>query len=45
MELVKQKRGNKIKNDPSTFSGDIFFGEDALERGLVDEIGTMVQVL
>lgn len=43
---VRQARGNKIKDvDGSTFSGDVWTGEEALRRGLVDEVGSMVQVL
>ena len=45
VNYVKKQRGNKIKDDPSTFSGDVFTGREGLERGLVDEVGTMVEVL
>ena len=45
VDYVKKQRGNKIKDDPSTFSGDIFTGQEAVERGLIDEVGTMVEVL
>ena len=43
--MVKQERGNKLKADDLTFSGEVFTGEEALNRGLIDELGTMVQVL
>jgi len=33
---VKKQRGNKIKDDPTTFSGEVFIGDEALKRGLVD---------
>jgi ClpP class serine protease len=33
---VKKQRGNKLKDDPSTFSGEVFTGKEALERGLID---------
>jgi ClpP class serine protease len=42
---VKRKRGNKLKGDESTFSGDVWTGEEALQRGLVDEVGSLVEVL
>jgi ClpP class serine protease len=42
---VKRKRGNKLKADESTFSGEVWTGEEALKRGLVDEVGTLVEVL
>ena len=45
IEDVKRKRGNKLKADESTFSGDVWTGEEALQRGLVDEVGTLVEVL
>ena len=45
VEMVKNNRGNKLRDDPSTFSGDVFTGPEALERGLIDEVGSMVDVL
>ena len=45
VEFVKKNRGNKVRDDPSTFSGDVFYGEEAKERGLIDEVGTMIEVL
>lgn len=45
VDMVKQNRGNKLKADPSTFTGDVFTGQDALDRGLIDEVGSMVKVL
>ncbi|MCB0369628.1 MAG: S49 family peptidase [Bdellovibrionales bacterium] len=36
VEFVKNNRGNKLKDDPSTFTGDVFTGQEGLERGLVD---------
>lgn len=45
MKDVKRQRGNKVKEDVTTFSGDVFTGQEALQRGLVDEVGSMVQVL
>ena len=45
MKDVKRQRGNKVKDDPTTFSGNVYTGQEALQRGLVDEVGSMVQVL
>ena len=45
IKILTVPRENKIKDDPSTFSGDIFTGQEAVERGLIDEVGTMVEVL
>lgn len=32
-------------NDPELWSGQIYTGEKGLEKGLVDEVGSMVKVL
>lgn len=45
VDFVKKNRGNKIKDDPTTFSGDVFTGQEALQRGLIDEVGSMIKVL
>lgn len=45
MREIKKYRGNKIKDDGSIFSGDIFIGEEAKQRGLVDEVGSLISVL
>ena len=45
VDMVKRERGNKLKPDELTFSGEVFTGEEALTRGLVDELGSMIQVL
>lgn len=36
IEDVKKKRGNKLKADATTFTGEVFTGEEALKRGLID---------
>ena len=42
---IKKYRGNKIKDDGSVFSGDIFIGEQAQQIGLLDEVGSLTSVL
>lgn len=42
---VKKYRGGKLKNDDKIFSGEIYNGTEAKELGLVDEVGSMVDVL
>ncbi len=40
IEVVKAGRGEKLKDDPAIFSGFIWTGEQAVELGLVDELGS-----
>ena len=42
---IKKYRGNKLKDDGSIFSGQIFIGKEAQQRGLVDELGSLMSVL
>ncbi len=44
-DLVKERRGAKLKNDESTLDGRIFTGRQALEKGLIDEIGGKAEAL
>jgi protease-4 len=37
---VKEGRGDRLKDDPSLFSGLIWSGEQALELGLIDNLGS-----
>ena len=37
---VKAGRGDRLKNDPTIFSGLIWNGEQSIELGLVDELGS-----
>lgn len=45
IDHVKKYRSKQLSNDPDIFSGEIYSGESSLEKGLVDEIGSMVQFL
>jgi len=40
IDVVKKGRGNKLKNDPNLFSGYVWTGEQSLELGLVDALGS-----
>ena len=40
VEVVKKGRGDKLKDDPLLFSGYIWTGEQAIELGLVDKLGS-----
>lgn len=40
IEQVKKGRGDKLSNDPELFSGLVWTGEQALDKGLVDGLGS-----
>lgn len=44
-EWVRERRGDKLADDPGLFSGDIWLGPKAEEMGLIDGIGTMREVV
>jgi len=41
---VKAGRGDRLKNDPNLFSGLIWNGDQSIELGLVDELGSSAYV-
>ncbi|NMU29493.1 S49 family peptidase, partial [Vibrio parahaemolyticus] len=41
IERVKESRGERLKADPKVFSGLIWNGEQALEIGLIDGLGSL----
>ncbi len=45
IELVKERRGKRLKDDPDLFTGLFWTGKKGLELGLVDALGDMRQVL
>ncbi len=44
-ELVRERRGAKLKDDPDMFTGLFWTGKRAVELGLVDALGDMREVL
>ena len=44
-DLVNHRRGKKLKNDSTIFTGAFWSGEQALELGLIDGIGEIRSVL
>ncbi len=42
---VKERRGAKLDDSVDLFTGDIWVGEKAIDRGLIDGIGHLVPVL
>lgn len=42
---VKVRRGDKLANSEELFSGAVWTGRNALELGLIDEIGTLETIL
>ncbi|WP_269932093.1 S49 family peptidase [Aminobacter sp. HY435] len=45
IDMVKQRRGGKLANDPDLFTGLFWSGKRGLELGLVDQLGDMRTVL
>ncbi len=37
-DVVKANRGNRLKNDPSIFSGRVWLGVEAIKLGLIDKL-------
>lgn len=44
IEAVKQGRGSRLKIDEDTFSGLFWVGQESIDRGLADGLGTVDQV-
>lgn len=44
IDAVKQGRGNKLKNDPSLFTGQFWTGQKSIQLGLTDQIGHVEMV-
>lgn len=44
IDQVKQGRGERLKDDPTLFSGLIWSGEQALELGLIDGLASSSQI-
>ena len=45
IDIVKERRGAKLKDDPDLFTGLFWTGKKGLELGLVDALGDMRSVL
>lgn len=44
-DWVKERRGSRLADDPTLFTGDIWLGTRAQELGLIDEVGTLRSVI
>jgi len=42
---IKSRRGDKLANDKTLFSGDVWIGQKAIDKGLADGIGHLVPVM
>jgi signal peptide peptidase SppA len=42
---VKERRGDRLSDDESLFSGDVWLGAKAVELGLIDGLGSLRQIL
>ncbi len=45
IDMVKERRGAKLADDPDLFTGLFWTGKKAVELGLVDSLGDMRQIL
>jgi signal peptide peptidase SppA len=45
IDMVKERRGSKLKDDPDLFTGLFWTGKKGLALGLIDALGDMRQVL
>jgi len=45
IDMVKERRGAKLKDDPDLFTGLFWSGKKGVELGLIDALGDMRQVL
>ena len=45
IDMVKERRGTKLKNDPDLFTGLFWSGKKGVELGLVDSLGDMRETL
>jgi signal peptide peptidase SppA len=45
IDVVRERRGERLKDDPDLFTGLFWTGRKGLELGLVDQLGDMRQVL
>jgi signal peptide peptidase SppA len=45
IDMVKERRGSKLKDDPDLFTGLFWTGKKGLALGLIDTLGDMRQVL
>ncbi|WP_028851625.1 S49 family peptidase [Thermocrispum municipale] len=45
VDWVKQRRGERLKDDPELFTGDVWLGPRSHELGLIDGIGTLREVV
>lgn len=45
VEWVRERRGDRLKDDQELFTGDVWLGPKALELGLLDGIGTLRDVI
>ena len=44
-DWVKQRRGDKLAEDPELFTGEVWTGARALELGLVDGLGSLREIV
>lgn len=45
VEWVRERRGDRLKDNPDLFTGDVWLGPKALELGLIDGIGNLRDIV
>ncbi|MEP1386879.1 MAG: S49 family peptidase [Yoonia sp.] len=45
ISYVKSRRGDKLSDNPDLFTGEVYFGRNAIKEGLVDGLGHLVPVM
>ena len=45
IDWVRERRGDRLSDDPALFTGEVWVGDRAVEAGLIDGIGHLVPVL
>mgnify|MGYP002780829618 FL=1 len=45
IDHVLARRGARLKSDPNLFSGDVWIGDKAVDRGLADAVGHLVPTM
>ena len=45
IDQVRNRRGNKLADDPALFTGEVWIGQSAVDVGLADGVGHLVPVM
>ena len=45
IDEIKTRRGDRLADDPELFTGEVFIGQEAVDKGLADGIGHVLPVM